>query len=201
MVMHGVTRLFVCLFPVLVVVYKANLVQLITPHLPAGLPQFVVFIIYDATRCQPIVVFLLKNVAINYYILCQWFDLMISNFYVDLPPLLLCSCQSVHFAGVFFLDASTPLPKKRVLTSAPPPMSSIKSTIPLQSQFTYILEVAGSLRLLSLSFNEHIFYKLFDILAYINNYPIGLEQVELYCEVVEQTTVIFDIGWYLRQVL
>ncbi len=93
-----------------------------------------------------------------------------------------------------FLDASTPLPKNRVSTSVPSPISSIKSAILLQLSSTHVLKAAGSPRLLSLSFNGYTFYSLSDILAHINHYPIGLQRVELYYDVVEQTAAIFDIG-------
>ena len=53
--------------------------------------------------------------------------------------------------------------------------------------------IARSSRLLSLFFNGHIFYRLSDILAHIKNYSIGLQQVELYCNVIEKTIAIFDI--------
>ncbi len=98
------------------------------------------------------------------------------------------------FRRRLFFDASSPSPKNRVSTSAPPPISSVKSAIPLQLPSTHVPETAGSPRLLSLSFNGHTFYRLSDILAHINDYPIGLQRVELYCDVVEQTAAIFDIG-------
>ncbi len=93
-----------------------------------------------------------------------------------------------------FIDAFTLLPKNRVSTSAPPPISSVKSVIPLQPPSTHVPKTAESPRLLSLSFNSHIFYRLSDLFAHINNYPVGLQRVELYCNVVEQTAAIFDIG-------
>lgn len=65
-VIHKVARLFICLFQVLVVVYTTNLVQLIALYLPAGPPQLVILAAYDATRFQPIVVFVMKNVAMNH---------------------------------------------------------------------------------------------------------------------------------------
>ncbi len=93
-----------------------------------------------------------------------------------------------------FFDASSPSPKNRISTSAPPPISSVKSAIPLQPPSTHVSKTAGFPRLLSLSFNGHTFYRLSDILAYINDYPVGLQRVELYCNVVKQTAAIFDIG-------
>ncbi len=93
-----------------------------------------------------------------------------------------------------FIHASTPLPKTRVSTSAPRPILSVKSAIRLQPPSTHVPKTAGSPRLLFLFFNGHTFYRLSDILAHINDYPIGLQQVELYCNVVEQTAAIFDIG-------
>ncbi len=97
------------------------------------------------------------------------------------------------FCRRLFFDASTPSPKNRVSISAPPPILSIKSAIPLQPPSTHVPETAGSPRLLSLSFNGHIFYKLFDILTHINDYPVGLQRVQLYYDLVEQTAAIFDI--------
>ncbi len=64
-VVHGVACLFVRL-QVLVVVYAANLLQLIGHRLPAGPPQLFVLAVYDAARFPPTVVFLLKNVATNH---------------------------------------------------------------------------------------------------------------------------------------
>ncbi len=93
-----------------------------------------------------------------------------------------------------FFDASSPSPKNRISTSASPPISSLKSAIPLQPPSTHIPETAEFPRLLSLSFNGHTFYRLSDILAYINDYPVGLQRVELYCDMVEQTAANFDIG-------
>lgn len=84
-----------------------------------------------------------------------------------------------------FFNASTLSPKNKVLTSALPPILSVKSAILLQLPSTHIFEAAGSPRLLSLSFNRHTFYRLFDILVDINNYPDGLQQVKLYYDMVE----------------
>lgn len=42
--------------------------------------------------------------------------------------------------------------------------------------------------LLSLSLNGHTFFNLSDIIEHIQAYPVGLERVELYTDVVEQTT-------------
>lgn len=92
-----------------------------------------------------------------------------------------------------FFYTSTSLPKNRVLTSAPPPISSVKSAISVQLLSTHVFKVTGSPRLLILSFNGYTFYKLFDTFALINDYDIGQQQVELYCDMVEQTAAIFDI--------
>lgn len=97
------------------------------------------------------------------------------------------------FYRYLFFNASTLLPKNKISTSTPPLILSIKSAILLQSLSTHVPEAPGSLRLLSLSFNGHTFYKFLDILTLISNYPVGLEEVELYCNVVEQTATIFDI--------
>lgn len=64
-VMHGVACQFVCL-KVLVVMYTANLLKLIGLFLPASLPQLFVHAIYNGARFQPIVIFFLKNVAMNH---------------------------------------------------------------------------------------------------------------------------------------
>lgn len=93
----------------------------------------------------------------------------------------------------FFFDVSTPSPKNRVSTSVLSPILSVKSAISLQLSSTHILEATRSLILLSLSFNRYIFYKFFDIFIHINDYIVGLQRVELYYNVVEQTAVIFDI--------
>lgn len=53
---------------------------------------------------------------------------------------------------------------------------------------------SASPMLLSLSFNGYNFFPLSDIIAHITDYPVSLERVKLYCDVVEQTAAIFDIG-------
>ncbi len=64
-VVHRIARPFVRL-QVLVVIYVANLLQLIGPRFPASAPQLLVLAMYDAAWFQPIIVFLLKNVATNH---------------------------------------------------------------------------------------------------------------------------------------
>lgn len=48
--------------------------------------------------------------------------------------------------------------------------------------------------MLSLSLNGRTFFQLSDIIEHIQDYPVGLERVELYCDAVEQTAAIFEIG-------
>lgn len=86
------------------------------------------------------------------------------------------------------------MPKNRISTSVLLPISSVKSAVLLQPPSTYIPKTTGSPRLLSLSFNGHNFYRLSGILVHINDYPVGLQQVDLYCNMVEQIVAIFDIG-------
>lgn len=58
-VVYGVACTFIRLFHMLVVVYAANLLELIAPCFPAGLLQLLKLAVYDAAQFQPIVVFLL----------------------------------------------------------------------------------------------------------------------------------------------
>ena len=53
--------------------------------------------------------------------------------------------------------------------------------------------VSASPTLLSFLLNGHIFFNLSDIIDHIHHYPVSLERVELYYNVVEQTAVIFEI--------
>ncbi len=85
---------------------------------------------------------------------------------MQLPGYILC--------WRFFFDASTLLPKNKILNSMISSILSFKSTIPVQLLLTYVLEATKSPRLLSLFFNRNIFYKLSNILAYINTYLVSL---------------------------
>lgn len=100
---------------------------------------------------------------------------------------------TVYILPTSFFNISIFLPKNRVLTSILAPILSVKSIILLQLPSTYGLEAAEFSRLLSLSFNGHIFYKFSNILTHINNYLVGLQQVELYYNIIEQTATIFNI--------
>ncbi len=116
---------------------------------------------------------------------------MTPNFYANSPLLLPCSYQGINFAGILFLMLL--LFYQKTSNSSLSPILSVISAISLQMLFTHISEAAGSLSLLFLYFNRHIFYRLSDILVYINDYPICLQQVEWYCNLVKQTVTILDI--------
>lgn len=83
------------------------------------------------------------------------------------------------------------------------PILSEKLVTSLQSMqtilFSFIMSLSQAIRasasctLLSLLLNSCIFFNLSDIINYIHNYLIGLKRVEFYCNVVEQTAIIFKI--------
>ena len=56
------------------------------------------------------------------------------------------------------------------------------------------IRASASPTLLSFLLNGYTFLNFSDIINHIHDYPVGLERVELYCNVVEQTGAIFEIG-------
>lgn len=48
--------------------------------------------------------------------------------------------------------------------------------------------------MLSLFLNGRTFFQLSDMIEHIHDYPVGLERMELYCDAVEQTAALFEIG-------
>lgn len=57
-----------------------------------------------------------------------------------------------------------------------------------------ILSVFIPLKTLLLTFNEQIFYTLFNVLAYICDYSESKKLVLLYVDIVKQALLIFDLS-------
>ena len=55
------------------------------------------------------------------------------------------------------------------------------------------IRTAASPTLLSLLLNGRTFFNLSDIIDHIHDYPVGLERVKFYCDVIEQMAAIFEI--------
>ena len=100
-------------------------------------------------------------------------------------PFFYYAVVRIYTSLTSFFNASTLSPKQKVSTLAPPSISSVKSAILLQLLSTHVLQATGSPRLLFLSFNGYIFYRLSDILVDINHYLDGLQQIELYYDVAK----------------
>lgn len=91
-----------------------------------------------------------------------------------------------------FCNIPSHLPKKRVSNFAPPISLSDELVIPFQ--LLQVIRASASPTLWLPSLNGRTFFNLADIIEHIYDYLVELERVKLYCDSVEQTTAIFEIG-------